>query len=854
MFRWSICLGLSVVFGLVLWGCSPKSRTESCSTDQECPDGQVCDITSGKCVDCLPDCKGKCCGDDGCGASCPDRCSDTGQTCNTVSCECEGECVPNCTGKDCGPDGCLGECEPGCDDTEFCNAGTCQLLGCSSNADCQAPTPFCQTASRTCVECLEDNHCAGGLICSGGVCADRPVCETDGQCEIGEICVEGDCLTGCRSNRDCPGEQRCVEEIGPNGTCVECELTEECPPGTICQDYHCVSHCTEHAHCTPRFCNTTTNECVDCTEDAHCDDDSGLICEADLCIEGCRTDDDCPGGTCDQIAHQCIECEAKDDCPLGNLCIEHQCVQGCEDNRDCPGELLCDNDMGEHGACVECEQDNDCDDLSYVCLEGLCVFFCQSDDDCFDPQPACDTLGGVCVACVTNDHCSAGTICVDLACVPGCQIDDDCPTGMVCDTELGLHGGCVDCKVNSDCPNGFICENNSCVIEGSQMIRIPGGTFVMGSDSDEGDTDERPERIVSLPTYYIDTTEVSNEHYRACVQAHACTEPADLTAYNSPDKADHPVVYVNWDQAYDFCSWMGKSLPTEARWERAARGPQPDERTYPWGNSEPNCSRANFSGCLGDTAEVGSYPQGAAPSGALDMAGNVYEWVYDRYDSSYYSAQDNTDDPFGPSEGDNRSRRGGGWDSLPEYIRCANRAYKAQTDASANVGFRCAMRGSPSASFTVAPEEGPYATTNFSVDASGSTDPNHPQDSLEVHWDWEDDGVYDTSWTTAKTDVHRYAFHGIFRIKLQVRDPDGNTSSTTDKVAAIGSTGWDGDSCESNQECAYGFACIAHGYLPTEYFCREECIPFLETCWFSGQTCSIAFDIDSQLYFACKPE
>jgi formylglycine-generating enzyme required for sulfatase activity len=900
MGRWRSlhCLVLSGCF--VLFGCSPKDRNEAecqvdgdcpelqacqdgsceqvqCKRDGDCPSGErcmeyecvvtapcrtdadceeptpLCNLDTGQCVSCLPRCTGKCCGDDGCGGDCPDLCAATGQNCNSETCECEGVCVPDCAGRVCGPDKCGETCPPGCDGEEFCDDGICKLPGCDSDQDCQAPLRYCQLATRACVECLENEHCAGEQICSGGACSDQPTCQTDSQCEYGEICVGGDCVSGCRSNRDCPDDEYCVEEMGDNGTCVECELPEDCPEGTTCEGYQCVTWCTEEAHCTPRYCNLDSHDCVDCLEDSHCGADTGMICEGLVCVEGCRIDEDCPGGTCDQVTHQCIECETKDDCTLGFLCIDQQCVVGCEDSRDCPGDLVCDGAMGDNGTCVQCIQDIDCNDEAYVCQDGLCVFFCGSDQDCEPPQPACDLGNGVCVACTDNVYCDEGTICVDHACLPGCQNDGDCPGGMVCDPELGTHGGCVDCKVNEDCPNGYICENANCVLEGSEMIRIPGGTFVMGSDSGEGDTNEEPERVVSLPTYYIDKTPVTNEQYRACVQAGACTEPAEMTAYNDPNKANHPVVYVTWEQAGSFCYWMDKGRPSEARWERAARGPAPDERTYPWGEGSPSCTRANYSGCQGDTTPVGSHPQGASTEGALDMAGNVYEWVYDIYASDYYGQADNTDDPYGPAEGDYRVIRGGGFDSLSEYLRCANRGYRSATEAAADVGFRCSMRGSPSASFVVNPEEGPYETTHFSVDASSTTDLNHPLDSLEVHWDWEDDGNYDTSWTTAKADSHRYAYPGIFRIRMEVRDPDGNVSDTSNQVLAAGDEGWDGAVCESHQDCAHGFVCIAQGIYPIEYFCRESCIWLLTTCHFEGQTCEIVFDVNSELNMACRP-
>jgi hypothetical protein len=386
------------------------------------------------------------------------------------------------------------------------------------------------------------------------------------------------------------------------------------------------------------------------------------------------------------------------------------------------------------------------------------------------------------------------------------------------------------------------------------MVRIIGGTFVMGSDPGEGEDDEMPEHTVSVPTFYIDRTEVTNDQYRACVQAGVCYEPLDMTAYNDPAKADHPVVFVTRTQAYDFCGWMGKSLPSEARWERASRGPAPDEKNYPWGDGLPDCSRANYSGCNGDTRAVGSHPLGTTPEGVLDMAGNAYEWVYDYYGAAYYSTGTTWDDPTGPVEGEYRIVRGGSFDSLAGYLRCANRAPRLYDDARADTGFRCAMRGNPAADIIVTPEYGPYETTTYTADASGSTDPNHPTDVLEVRWDWEDDGIYDTGWSSAKTATHRYPYNGIFRIRGEVRDPDGNTSTDSMEVVAEGTDGWDGATCETDQDCAHGFGCIMDsGFF--QYACRENCGMLLDpVCHIEGQSCNIWFDpIGGGFGVACQP-
>jgi Cys-rich repeat protein len=685
--------------------------------------------------------------------------------------------------------------------------------------------------------CQSDEDCPAGQICSGGQCADSPTCSSDSQCEMGQVCVAGACVAGCRSNRDCPSGWTCLPQTGPNGTCAECQVDGDCGPGRACADLRCVFYCTSDAHCTPLFCDQASHQCVACTADAHCAE--GEICEALACQVGCRQDADCASGHCNTQTHTCAQCVGNDDCPLGSLCFAEQCVTGCQGNRDCPAGLQCDPNLGDHGTCVECLVDGDCQP-TYQCVTGLCEFHCQADSDCQPPRPACEQASGVCVACTTNDHCAVGTICLGSACVPGCQSDRDCPAGSLCAANLGDNGACVACLVDGDCPASYTCDANQCIIQGSEMVRLPGGGFVRGSDPGEGEPDEEPEKTVLLPTFYIDRTEVTNDQYRACVQSGACTVPSDASAYNDPAKGAHPVVFVQWQQASDFCAWMGKGLPSEARWERAARGTG-DERIYPWGDSAPDCSRANYSGCTGATRPVGSLPGGASPGGVLDMAGNASEWVYDRYLDTYYT--DSTlDDPWGPLEGDYRVVRGGGYDSLTSNIRVANRAYRDPTLGYADVGFRCSLRGSPTADFLVTPEAGPYASTTFSVDAATSSDPNHPVDVLEVRWDWEADDSYDTTWTTAKTASHRYAYHGVFRIRLELRDPDGNTDTASFEVVAEGQTGWDGATCASDQECAHGFRCVLD-WSVFDYVCREACIWLIEPeCHFGAQTCKLTID------------
>ncbi len=223
------------------------------------------------------------------------------------------------------------------------------------------------------------------------------------------------------------------------------------------------------------------------------------------------------------------------------------------------------------------------------------------------------------------------------------------------------------------------------------MTRVPAGPFTMGCDGcvhwpGTLQVDEQPEHTVLLSAFDIDLTEVTHAAYNDCVSAQACTEPH--SGFDPTGRADYPVTSVTWAQALEYCTWREGRLPTEAEWEKAARGT--DGRTFPWGENDPACHLANIDGCVGDHLPVGSLPLGASPYGALDMAGNAWEWVADWYAEDAYQQHD-CPNPTGPASGENRGYRGGSYGNLGELARASNRAATYNPDfGGSGLGFRCA--------------------------------------------------------------------------------------------------------------------------------------------------------------------
>jgi formylglycine-generating enzyme required for sulfatase activity len=220
------------------------------------------------------------------------------------------------------------------------------------------------------------------------------------------------------------------------------------------------------------------------------------------------------------------------------------------------------------------------------------------------------------------------------------------------------------------------------------MVVVPAGEFMMGSPT--GDSDEQPAHKVYVNSFSMDVYEVTVGQYAAFLQAKGIDPPSDWKTMNQSSHQKRPIANVDSTDASAYCKWAGKRLPTEAEWEKAARGT--DGRLYPWGNDPPTPLHANFGKTEwnnhGVLAPVGTFEAGKSPYGLYDMAGNVWEWVSDWYDYNYYKISP-SQNPTGPSSGGTKAIRGGAWNSNPRAMRSSNRSLISPTDQGLN-GFRCA--------------------------------------------------------------------------------------------------------------------------------------------------------------------
>ncbi len=545
------------------------------------------------------------------------------------------QCAPDCAGKACGEDGCGGEC------------GECpEGLSCVVDPEVGA---FC--------DCVPD--CAGKECgddgCGGDCLSDDPL-----PCLY---CMEGQCHETC--DVQCDGK-----DCGPDGCGGTCGVCPGVAPW--CVDAQCA-----------------LTQCPDGCEGQQCACEAGLTCvsgECSPCGAGCE------GSQC--------------GCSAGQVCSEGACCQPQCSGKQC-GPDACGGSCGTCAGGLPCESDGQC-----------CV------PDCSGKECGDDGCGGECGTCPgVAPHCVYDT-CSTEPCFPACDGqqcgDDGCGGSCACAAGTACYAG--QCKVpcalvGGACPPGFTCNSaladgtsysDFCVSTAGDEVWVPAGTFWMGCNEALDslcNASEKPQHQVTMAAYAIDRTMVTAAAYKACVTSGACTLPSTTGGtggtYEPVAKQDHPINYVTWTQASAYCAWSGKAagaqrLCTEAEWERAARGGcetlsgdcQSQGRVYPWGNAAPTCAKANFKGCGGLTTAVGAKPSGTSPYGAVDMSGNVSEWVMDWYHSDYTGAPmdgSSWDSPGGSAA----VARGGSSGHSADGVRASARGGAVPSSTSSIRGFRC---------------------------------------------------------------------------------------------------------------------------------------------------------------------
>lgn len=591
----------------------------------------------------------------------PDSVDDPGTDSTDVSCSTctggkicvEGECQCPATQKDCdGTCTTLGTNEncSGCGDTcptgGSCESGNCECPGAQVN--CSGTCTILGT-DENCSECYD--ACVGVKSCQDGEC----VAEVDPDCVSATLCVtDDDCESGSRCNQamDFPACQKLY--CGGYGTA--CSEDYFCL-SKICWDDACTNDCDD-LECGPD--PVYGESCGVCQEGATC---RSNVCECELQDHfGCCGSNICWIDSCGRKG------EVVEGCPLA--CLDGECAD-CED----AGLVNCS------GKCKSLGTNTDCSECGDICPEGggCNSGACQCDYGEMD----CD---GVCTEIYTELNC--------LGCGDACPEGGTCyspDSGCECPSdEANCNGICTFVGTEVNC--------SGCGDECGSMVVVPAGSFKQGcSETLEYYCQKAagPYHYVALNAFEIDKFEVTVGMYKKCVDAGICTAPStDKTQCNwgVPGKSDNPVNCIDWYQSRDYCEWADKRLCTESEWEKAARGT--DERIFPWGNETGSCDYCVFSECdIGDwgtTWPVGSRPAGASPYGALDMAGNVDEWIEDDFHSDYTGAPTNGNAWVDEPRASERVTHGGSYRTASGKDVSASGRYRAPPAFYDNdLGFRC---------------------------------------------------------------------------------------------------------------------------------------------------------------------
>lgn len=337
--------------------------------------------------------------------------------------------------------------------------------------------------------------------------ADGWECLDSSECDLGNLCIDHECVPGCKSDRDCPDDLHCKPDALPHGFCLECLNDNHCDDGR-CVAGACVHACETADDCVglgalAPYCDSEDGVCVRCIDDSHCE--IGQICASNACVEGCRSDRDCAEPLkCDPSAGAngvCVQCVDEQDCEGVLVCVNHQCVVDCA-VVDCPQDRpFC---LPETGECVECRTKTDCSS-GRLCVNGACVTGCENDTDCNDGYHCLTGGAGSCVECFSDNHCdlnqkcSPSNVCIALA---GCTKDTDCPMGNYCHPTLAkCHALPADsCSADEDCsifpgfPSLEVCDPltrtciSACIMDilcfDTTQFCVDGGCYGCSSNAD----------------------------------------------------------------------------------------------------------------------------------------------------------------------------------------------------------------------------------------------------------------------------------------------------------------------------------------------------------------------------------
>ena len=648
------------------------------------------------------------------------------------------------------PDACRADCSnPFCgdgvvDSTEACDdgdansdayiaAGTGQEPVC--NASCSAMAPRCGDGNIDAGEACDD----GNTSDDGNGCSET--CQRSGLCgdniyqNLFEACDDGGTTACGICNADCTGP-------GEGGSCGD---GEHCPDTEACDDGFNTACGACNTDCTAIGTGSICGDGVHCTDTETCDDGFNTACgncnatctgtgTGSICGDGahCLDTETCDDGftdACGDCNGTCTGAGSGSTCGDGQVCPQYE---GCDDsnaitelctygdtscfvcNASCQAETIngsyCGDGIiqqdglmdgttlfngGDDG--VNSEMWEACDGTTLSCADifkGVLTADCNVPNRSWLGDGYCDSSDGYNTQACGWD----GGDCCASTCLSGPEYNCTNATSTTCQDPNVTGSNTTQCISDGD-EACMAFDTSSCTT--NDMVYVPAGPFMMGcNEALDADcyTDEKPYHQVHLDAFLIDKYEVTAGDYKQCEVAGACTynggESDGYRTYNN-GRDNHPINYVSHTEAKTYCEWLGKRLPTEAEWEKAARGT--DGRVFPWGLNLPSCSLAIIDnwqglGCGQDsTWAVGSKPAGASPYGAHDLSGNVWEWVSNWYGSNYYNETSN-ENPEGPLTGSYRVLRGGSFYSyFTASLRTSTRSNFNPDYRYNRNGFRCAQ-------------------------------------------------------------------------------------------------------------------------------------------------------------------